>query len=171
MNCPRCHTKLTGAKHETGIAWRCPGCGGQTLNFSQFRKLIPEPRANRIWETVMEKPARPRTKSLCPECGRDMAAVFLPAGEQTLELDICRTCQRLWLDSALRDAHKLPAEQETVPAPAPRPMTGEAQERLAVHLMRRKLISSEGYELIGRLTLGGIMLYITFRLILKVLAP
>jgi hypothetical protein len=156
-------------KHETGIAWRCAGCGGQTLNFSQFRRLVPEPRANRIWEQVMEKPSRPRMKSLCPECRRDMAAVFVPAGSHTLELDICRGCQRVWLDPAERPMDALPGEQDAVPMPLARPMTGAAQERLARHLVKRAFFRPEVYEWIGRLTLAGVLLYLAVMMVKKVL--
>ena len=54
--CPQCQGVLAAVKHETGIAWRCGGCGGQSLNFSQFRRLIPELQANGIWASAMERP-------------------------------------------------------------------------------------------------------------------
>jgi Zn-finger nucleic acid-binding protein len=170
MTCPRCGRQLNGARHETGIAWRCEGCGGQTLNFSQFRRLIPEPQANSIWERVMEKPARPRVRSLCPECRRDMAAVYVPSGGRRLELDICRSCQRVWLDSQEMSAQQLEEARAAAPLLPARHMTGAAQQRLAEQLARRELLRPRVYEMSVRGFILILVLWVIFRLVMKVLS-
>jgi Zn-finger nucleic acid-binding protein len=137
MACPRCGTSLNPAKHYTGIAWRCTACGGQSLNFSQFRRIIPEARANGIWETAMLEPRAPSRKSPCPECHRDMAAVLIPMPERELEIEVCRNCQRLWLDRQEQIAGHLTANSEPGPLPEARPISVEAQIRLDRQLARR----------------------------------
>lgn len=96
--CPRCEIPLRGSDHELGIAWRCGRCQGQSLNYSQFRRLVPEAGANDIWLEVATHPLRPRERTRCPECLADMDAVVIPLHGRSVELDICRPCQRLWLD-------------------------------------------------------------------------
>jgi Zn-finger nucleic acid-binding protein len=96
--CPRCTMLLTRVDHELGIAWRCSRCGGQSLNFSQFRRMIPEAHANEIWFNSMENPKVPKRRTPCPECRIGMRAVLIHHEDKNFELDICPRCQRLWLD-------------------------------------------------------------------------
>lgn len=123
LTCPRCHSALLPDKHATGIAWRCHGCGGQSLNFSQFRRVIPEDHANDIWETAMLTPRAPSIRSLCPECQRDMAAVLVPLKDREVELDVCRSCQRVWLDRQERIAGHLRENAEPGPQPEVKPIS------------------------------------------------
>jgi Zn-finger nucleic acid-binding protein len=145
MSCPRCRSALKAEKHDTGIAWRCKGCGGQSLNFSQFRKLVPEPKANGIWEEAMLHPLAPRRRTLCPECQRDMAAVLIPMKDRELELEVCRNCQRLWLDSQENIAGHLTAGAAPGPQPEAWTISASARERLAEALARgtRRRFSGE----------------------------
>lgn len=98
MDCPRCGGGLAPGRHETGIAWRCFKCGGESLNFSQFRRMIPEEQVDLIWWTAKGKPVASPQGTACPECRRPMLAVLIPFREVELELDICQGCQRLWRD-------------------------------------------------------------------------
>ena len=61
--------------------------------------MIPCLHANEIWMTAMEQPAALRWRTGCPECRRDMTAVLIPYEGREIELEICRSCQRLWLDN------------------------------------------------------------------------
>jgi hypothetical protein len=96
--CPLCGCRLHPLRHLTGIAWRCSSCGGQSLNFSQFRRLIPEHNAREIWLDAMLHPDAPSHPLRCPECRRQMCAVFIPLREKQIELALCQACQRLWLE-------------------------------------------------------------------------
>lgn len=98
MDCPRCGSGLAPGKHDTGIAWRCLKCGGESLNFSQFRRMIPEEQVDMIWWTAKGQPVASPQGTACPECGKPMLAVLIPFREEELELDICQGCQRLWRD-------------------------------------------------------------------------
>jgi Zn-finger nucleic acid-binding protein len=161
MTCPRCSTALIPEKHKTGIAWRCTGCGGQSLNFSQFRRVVPEAHANGIWETAMLKPRAPSRKSLCPECQRDMAAVLIPMQERELELEVCRNCQRLWLDRQERIAGHLTENAEPGPLPDVRPISAEAQIRMGEQLARgvRRRASA---QVLGR---GALLVFLIYLLL------
>ncbi len=165
MSCPRCRSALKADKHDTGIAWRCLSCGGQSLNFSQFRKLVPEPKANGIWEDAMLHPRAPRRRTLCPECERDMAAVLIPMAERELELEVCRNCQRLWLDSQENIAGHLSAGAAPGPQPKVMVISAAAQERLADALARgtRRRLSGEYNVIIRAVLFALIMLYLIAR--------
>ncbi len=165
MTCPRCRSALKAEKHDTGIAWRCMGCGGQSLNFSQFRKLVPEPKANSIWEEAMLHPRAPRRRSLCPECQRDMAAVLIPMKERELELEVCRNCQRLWLDSQEKIAGHLTAGAPPGPQPEAWTISDSARERLAGHLARstRRRFSDDYHVIFRAVFLALLVLYFIVR--------
>ena len=173
MICPRCASSLKAQRHDTGLAWRCLKCGGQSLNFSQFRRMIPEAQANGIWETVMARPRAPRRKSLCPECYRDMAAVVIPLGpEQEVELDICRNCQRLWMDRQQRRAEILSDSAPPAPQPRPMPISRAARERMEQHLANE--IRRSGPGALNRILTVRILtvlfgIYIITRLTLRIL--
>jgi Zn-finger nucleic acid-binding protein len=115
--CPRCGLPLAACEHALGIAWRCGYCHGQSLNFSQFRRMVPEDGANNLWATARERPQTPGQRTRCPECRADMDAVFIPLHRRTAELDICRPCQRLWLDRQ-EDAQPDAADTLTIAPPA-----------------------------------------------------
>ncbi len=98
LTCPRCGQLLSPVDHELGIAWRCLPCGGQSLNYSQFRRMVPEEGANDIWGTARDHPRVPTKRSRCPECLTGMSSVLVPLSGGMVELYICPPCQRLWLD-------------------------------------------------------------------------
>jgi len=161
--CPSCDSALKALKHATGIAWRCAGCGGQSLNFSQFRRLVPEARANDIWETAMLEPRALSRRSLCPECQRDMAAVLIPVPERELELAVCRNCQRLWLDRQENIAGHLAAGAVPGPLPEARTVSGTAQERMAEELARYVRNKGRLKEMVQKLFLAAVIIYVIFR--------
>ncbi|MES2709028.1 MAG: hypothetical protein V4726_20700 [Verrucomicrobiota bacterium] len=134
MLCPRCRIPLNSRPHATGVAWGCGRCAGQSLNFSQFRKLLPQLQANEIWLTVMENPVVPQKRACCPECRTAMAAVLIPLESGGTQLDVCPPCQRLWMDPPARQARQLeegllaPGLREELPVVK---MEGRRQERRA----------------------------------------
>jgi Zn-finger nucleic acid-binding protein len=145
--CPRCQVNLTPMDHETGLAWRCPQCAGSSLNFSQFRKLVPEFHADEIWMTTLEQPVRPSRKTCCPECHRHMMAVLIPFQGREVELDICSSCQRLWMESQEDQTHRLEQPNrinisEDAPIRKP-PVISVAQSKARAPL-REKIASMHG---------------------------
>jgi Zn-finger nucleic acid-binding protein len=167
LTCPRCRSALKAEKHETGIAWRCAGCGGQSLNFSQFRRLVPGARANDIWESAMQEPRAPSRRSLCPECQRDMAAVLIPMPGREVELEVCRNCQRLWLDRQENIAGHLAEGAVPGPLPEARSVSGTAQERMAEELARHVRNRDRIKELAQRLFVALALLYFVVRFLAR----
>ena len=113
----------------------------------------------------MLHPRAPRRRTLCPECERDMAAVLIPMKERELELEVCRNCQRLWLDSQENIAGHLSGGAKPGPQPEAWTISASAQERLAEQLARRTRWRYRGeYNIVIRLVLGAlIILYFILR--------
>jgi hypothetical protein len=80
----------------------------------------------------------PRRRARCPECRRDMAAVLIPFQGREVELDICRGCQRLWMENQEDQANKLDLRD---PEPGRKPpvirMTGRGAERMLGEQLKR----------------------------------
>jgi Zn-finger nucleic acid-binding protein len=60
--------------------------------------MVPESGASAIWDGAGSRPEMPRHGAKCPECHNEMRAVPIPFRGRHVELDVCRPCQRLWLD-------------------------------------------------------------------------
>jgi hypothetical protein len=93
-----------------------------------------------------------------------MAAVLIPMQDRELELEVCRTCQRLWLDRQERIAGHLTENAEPGPLPEVRPISMEARVRMGEQMlqqMRRRMVSRRISFMILILLLialiGGIM--------------
>ena len=107
LNCPRCGVALMAREEESGLTWWCGGCGGLTVNFSQFRRRVSAWEANRIWEMARRGGRGGRRATVCPECERVMALVETGAsgvgGASGIgAMWICVPCQRLWMEVSVR---------------------------------------------------------------------
>lgn len=114
MRCPRCTIRLQARRHELGLSWRCTACGGQSLNYSQFRRMVPEAGANSLWLDGILRPALPSAPVPCPECRAPMRIVPVPWRGREVDLCLCPACQRLWLDP--------PERPPSIPAPKSGPI-------------------------------------------------
>jgi Zn-finger nucleic acid-binding protein len=124
--CPRCDVNLSPTDHATGLAWRCPRCAGSSLNFGQFRHLIPGQHADEIWTTTLDEPVSPTVRAKCPECRRNMTAVLIPFQGREIELDICRMCQRVWMELQETRPHRIDiSESACVRRPPVISLTGQ----------------------------------------------
>lgn len=149
--CPSCGIPLRGSDHAQGIAWRCRACGGQSLNFSQFRRMVPEHGANDIWNEAAARPRPARLRTKCPECLAGMDAVFIPFRGHWVELDICRPCQRLWLD---RDEGRDGSALSLAPLAPALPTPQQQREQLFALLQFRADVEEERKE--GRMHLTAL---------------
>jgi Zn-finger nucleic acid-binding protein len=66
--------------------------------------VIPGARVDDIWLTATAEPVISPYRGKCPECRRVMHAVLVPWQNREIELDLCRPCQRLWMDNAENSA-------------------------------------------------------------------
>ena len=113
----------------------------------------------------MLHPRAPRRRTLCPECQRDMAAVLIPMKDRELELEVCRNCQRLWLDSQEKLAGHLTTGAPPGPQPEAWTISASARERLAGHLARstRRRFTGDYNIMFRAVFLGLLILYFIVR--------
>ncbi|HUX01453.1 MAG TPA: rhomboid family intramembrane serine protease [Phycisphaerae bacterium] len=131
--CPRCAVPLVRLKTQAGTVYHCPRCGGRNAALAVLRKAGARPRFLKdLWITGLRSKAPSPLR--CPHCNRAMASVEMPsAGEDTLRLDLCSSCQAVWFDAR---------EFETVPVSPPPPtephLPVEVAEQLAVMQIKRE---------------------------------
>lgn len=128
--CPNCKVKLAKHTGPAGVFWACPACGGRTATVAFLRKVVPREIINVLWQAA-RRGGQVR-KRPCPSCGRRMPEIPIPAGVDTINLDVCPPCQFIWFDSA--EYERLPALeveptwQETLPE--------AAREKIAMEQVR-----------------------------------
>jgi Zn-finger nucleic acid-binding protein len=79
-----------------GIFWECPNCAGHALTLSILRQSVPEPIVKEFWRRI--KYREYPSKRLCPACKAVMSEVPILPADQSLYLDVCKTCNLIWFD-------------------------------------------------------------------------
>lgn len=95
-DCPKCRSALARRKNDFGVFWYCDSCSGSAVTMSLLRKMIPSDTMNGLWQRA-RMGSHPK-KHRCPGCNRKMAEVSVDAEGQTRAIDVCKTCQFVWLD-------------------------------------------------------------------------
>jgi len=95
MNCPRCARAMEHLRRGRIWYWRCI-CGGHVLAPTSVRRMLPEGLWVEIWP-ALRAASRPGNRD-CPVCGMGMEVSTALASFGARPLDICDTCQLLWLD-------------------------------------------------------------------------
>ena len=126
--CPNCRIQLSRNKGEVGVYWACPTCHGRSATVSLLRRITTRETVNAVWQAVRSG-AHPQRRE-CPACSARMSEVPLPNPQpETVNVDVCRTCQFVWFDPSEfevlpRMAAVAPAREDALPP--------EARERLAI---------------------------------------
>ena len=85
------------------MSWHCPGCGGVALSVALLRDDYDGSFVNELWQRARAAPALDWGKT-CPMCSKFMREISVPAGDTAIALDVCLTCEFVWLDGAEVDA-------------------------------------------------------------------
>ncbi len=120
--CPRCRTDLHIERKPAGIFWSCPQCTGLALNLAVLRRCLPPDNVQKFWRRLQ---TGSQTSSPCPSCAQSLQGFTHSAGQKTLALDVCKTCQIVWFDRGEFDA--LPEKPLPIETLSP-----ETQEKLAL---------------------------------------
>lgn len=72
------------------------------MTLGLLKRLVPKANVNSVWRTLVNQPT-PAADRFCPTCTQQMSQVNLGLVSNTLELDVCRTCQMLWFDAGELD--------------------------------------------------------------------
>jgi len=124
-SCPRCAKPLVESRTPLGFVYVCPECGGQSAALAVLRRAGATPAfLKHLWAAGLGAEATRRLP--CPQCRRPMAAVPTVLGRHRLDLDVCPSCQAVWLDRAEFDA--IPKSQPPAPAAPAVPAAAELSE-------------------------------------------
>ncbi|MGZ0654681.1 rhomboid family intramembrane serine protease [Coraliomargarita sp. W4R72] len=95
-DCPKCHTALVRRKNDFGVFWYCEQCEGSAITMSLLRKIVAKEALNGLWQRV-RLGSYPR-KHPCPGCRRLMEQITIDSEGKTRAVDVCSSCQFVWLD-------------------------------------------------------------------------
>lgn len=95
-DCPKCRSALARRKNDFGVFWYCEGCEGSAVTMSLLRKMVPSSAMNGLWQRA-RMGSHPK-KHRCPGCNRKMEEISVDAEGQTRAIDVCSSCQFVWLD-------------------------------------------------------------------------
>jgi membrane associated rhomboid family serine protease/ribosomal protein L37AE/L43A len=107
-HCPRCSRTLEAKRTRLGIHYECPGCGGRSVALSIARRQFDEDVLKNLWLAVKEAPpVHNRDALACPYCRKKMHPLDIDDGTNGFQIDVCRSCQALWLDAT--EGESMPA--------------------------------------------------------------
>jgi Zn-finger nucleic acid-binding protein len=105
MKCPKCENQvLKATKIEQGLsAMGCGMCGGASVTLLYYRDWLErtplDSRTLTVQTKALEEVENDDSKSAmcCPKCSRLMGK-FKISGESNNRLDLCSSCDEVWLD-------------------------------------------------------------------------
>ncbi|HAV13870.1 MAG TPA: hypothetical protein DCX06_10335 [Opitutae bacterium] len=95
-DCPKCRAALARRRNDFGVYWHCNDCDGSAVTMSLLRKMIPTEAMNGLWQRARAG-SYPR-KHRCPGCKRKMEEISVEAEGLERAIDVCTSCQFVWLD-------------------------------------------------------------------------
>ncbi|MBE3070865.1 MAG: rhomboid family intramembrane serine protease, partial [Planctomycetes bacterium] len=119
---------LVESRTPLGYVYVCPQCGGQRAAMAILRRAGASPAfLKHIWAAALSADATRRLA--CPECRRPMASVPTFLETHRLDLDVCPSCQSVWLDRAEFEAiPKAPRGKAAAPVPRAAGVPSAAEE-------------------------------------------
>lgn len=96
--CPHCAVSLNRRSNLGVFQYFCPSCFGFSVAFGGLKKILDPVVVSRLWR---ESETAPESKTRCSHCCQPMREVFHIHGHanKNIELDICRNCILVWLDT------------------------------------------------------------------------
>ena len=103
MKCPNDQAELEGVEVGGVHIGRCPNCQGTWFDKNELRVLRDREQGGDyhwidvdLWRDLGKFRARRQQHRACPKDGQPMTTVHY--GESKVAIDICSTCQGIWLD-------------------------------------------------------------------------
>lgn len=128
------------------MTFHCSQCNGQAAALAVLRHVGAKESVQQLWSLAKEAAIKGMNK--CPVCEVRMKEVALPiGGSSPLLLDVCTTCQFVWLDSGEMEKFP-PAPPKAVPTE--KQLSPEAAEAIATAMVRMAGQKAEFEEHIER---------------------
>lgn len=104
MKCPRNATDLNQTEHNEVAYYRCPTCGGSWFANDRLRVLKDKASGGDyrwididLWKERDDFRSGSQQQLVCPSDGGAMVTVDY--SDSDVHVDICTTCQGIWLDA------------------------------------------------------------------------
>lgn len=95
-DCPKCRKAMSRRRNDFGVFWNCSRCEGSAVTMSLLRKMVAKDALDGLWQR-MRLGSYPR-KHPCPSCKKRMEQIVVDAEGRRRAIDVCSTCQFVWLD-------------------------------------------------------------------------
>ncbi len=106
LDCPRDRTPLVEREHEVPglnvFADHCPTCAGVFLDAHELKRLTGQRNVNQLITEYLGVDAG--SSIVCPACGGLMDDEKFRDGAGEVVIDVCITCQGVWLDAGELEA-------------------------------------------------------------------
>src|SRR5690349_21274681 len=111
-NCPRCEVPLQRRMNHNVFQYFCPSCMGFSIFIAGLKNLLDPREVSKLWQSS-EKAAV--GDAPCSHCRNKMRAIAHVTDQKTVELDVCRYCHLVWLDTG--EWHDLKKEAQPTQFP------------------------------------------------------
>jgi len=111
--CPACGAGLQQVEGHGGRRYCCPACKGFAMGLAALRPALAQGATTRIWVSSANAVASGRA---CPFCSRPMRPAVAPPTEAgTAKVEVCRTCEMVWVDAEAAPLLPGPGPQDSAP--------------------------------------------------------
>ncbi len=97
--CPRCFLPLKSARYSEVEMDLCGECGGVWLDGGEGAEVIGPAVDPALWQSHGAIASRTPTERPCPVDGAPLESLVLRHGKDEVTIELCPTCQGLWLDA------------------------------------------------------------------------
>lgn len=97
--CPSCSLPLKPARYDKVEVDLCGACGGVWLDRGEGADAIGPAADPDLWQSHGAVTSRTPTERPCPADGAPLESLVLRHGKDEVSVELCTTCQGLWLDA------------------------------------------------------------------------
>src|SRR5688572_23389836 len=98
--CPRCEVGLERRTTHKVFQYVCPKAHGFAVEFPSLTKIVPPEDVREMWKASADTPIG---QVRCTHCRQPMHTLYHDHDNndatKELELDLCRRCEVLWIDT------------------------------------------------------------------------
>ncbi len=119
LNCPVCHIGLDRTTTRQGAFFACQQCSGKLVPVSLLRQAVSPSLVDDLARAARAQIQHSGKE--CPSCSKSMALVMFANAAPPINLDICTSCEAVWLDRGEFDALPKRLDHAVTPPPIPQP--------------------------------------------------
>lgn len=93
--CPHCEVPLRRKLQHRVFRYSCPECLGFAVHYGGLKNIMEPETVRMLWASAVTAPV---SKISCSHCRQPMRTVY-DGAPSSVELDLCRHCDLVWLDT------------------------------------------------------------------------